>query len=65
MRLLKNEITPNYQEIEVEYSFLWIKYTVKYRKVGKHIFMYKDTNRYYNIGFREHFDIIGLFSVVV
>lgn len=63
MKLLKNEKTDNYHEIEVEYSFLWIKRKVKYRKVEGNVFRFKSPNNYYPTGFFEYKDVIDLFNV--
>lgn len=65
MKLLKNEKTKNYHEIEVEYAFLWIKWKVKYRKVGGNIFRFKSPNNYYPTGISEHLDVMDLFKVSV
>jgi hypothetical protein len=63
MKLLKNEKTEKYHEIEVEYSFLWIKWKVKYRKVNGDIYKFEAPNNYYTIGLIEYCDIDGLFNV--
>ena len=65
MKLLKNEKTENYHEIEVEYSFLWFGKKVKYRKVGGTVFKFKSPNNYYNIGLIEHIDVRDLFMIPV
>jgi hypothetical protein len=63
MKLLKNEKTENYHEIEVEYSFLFIKYKVKYRKVDGNVFRYKESDKYYPTGLSEHINVKDLFTV--
>ena len=63
MKLLKNEKTENYHEIEVEYSFIWIKWKVKYRKVSENVFKFKSPNNYYPIGLFEYIDVKDLFKV--
>jgi len=63
MKLLKNEKKENYQEIEVEYSFLWIKWIVKYRNFSGSIFRYKQSNRYYTLGLSEYIDVINFFKI--
>jgi len=65
MKLLQNVKTNHYQEIEVEYSFLWFKWSVKYRKINNKIFKYKHENYYYNVSTNEYFDLIGLFDVTL
>lgn len=65
MKLLNIEKTDDYHEIEIEYSFLFIKYKRKYRKVGSTIFDYEKPNNYKNIGFNEHCDVKGLFDVKI
>ena len=65
MKLLKNEKTKTYHEIEVEYSFLWLKWKVKYRKVDGSLFRFKEPNNYYSIGLSEHIDVKDLFKVSV
>ena len=57
MKLLKNEKTENYHEIEVEYSFMCIKRKVKYRKVGENIFRFKLPNNYYPTGLSEYINV--------
>jgi hypothetical protein len=64
MKLLKNEKTENYHEIEVEYSFLWIiKWKVRYRKIGSTIFRFSRPNNYSPVGLYESVNIGGLFNV--
>lgn len=65
MRLLKNEKTENYHEIEVQYSFLWIKWNEKYRLVGGDVFRFKNPNTYYNTGLSERIRVYKLFYAVV
>jgi hypothetical protein len=65
MKLLKNEKTENSHEIEVEYSFLWIKWKVNYRKVDGNIFRFKAPNNYYPTGLSEHIYVKDLFKVSV
>ncbi len=65
MKLLKNEKTETHQEIEVEYSFLWFKWKVKYRKVDGNIFRFKSPNNYYTTGLSEYIDVKDLFKVSV
>lgn len=62
MKLLRNEKTENYHEIEVQYSFLFIKWKVKYRKVDKSIYKFKQPNNYYPIGILENLDVSPLFN---
>lgn len=61
MRILNNTLTPIYHEIEIEYSFLWIKYKVKYRKINNSIFKYKSTDNYYEISVSEYFMVKDMF----
>ncbi len=65
MRLLKNESTYMYQEIEVEYSFLWFKWKTKYRKIDGTIFRFKEPDHYYTISYMEHTNISNLFKITV
>lgn len=63
MRLLKNIRTEKYQEIEVENSFLWIKWKTKYRKFDRSIFKFKEPNKYYSLGLLEFSDVHELFNI--
>ena len=63
MRLLRNEKTMDYHEIEVEYSFLWIKWKVKYRKVGASVFRFKSPNNYYRTSNYKYITVADLFKV--
>lgn len=65
MKLLRNEKTDNYHEIEIEYSFLWIKWKVKYRKIDWEIFRFKSPNNYYPTGISEYIDVYNLFNAPV
>lgn len=65
MKLLKNEKTDNYHEIEVQRSFLWIKWNVKYRKTPGNIFRYKHPNNYYDTGISEYLSVIDLFDISI
>ena len=64
MKLIKSEIKDTYHEIEIENSFLWFKWSTKYRKVQDgNIFRYKDTDRYYHTGFTEFIEIKSMFNI--
>ena len=65
MKLLKNEKTETHHEIEIEYSFLWIRWKEKYRKVGSNIYRFESPNNYYPIGPSEHMDVMNLFYATV
>ena len=65
MKLLKNEKTEKYHEIEVEYNFLFIKWRVKYRNVDGMIFEYKEPNQYFEVVFYEYFSIKYLFKIKI
>lgn len=65
MKLLRNEKTDNYHEIEVERSFLWIKWRVKYRKVDGYVFRFKSPDNYYPTGLMEYLNVSDLFKVKV
>ena len=62
MKLLKNEKTENYHEIEIEYLFLFIKWKVKYRKIGNTTYKFSPPNNYSPTGVLEHLDISPLFN---
>jgi len=64
MKLLHNITTPTYQEIEVERSFLWIKWRVKYRRfVNGSIKRYKEPDTYYYLSLSEIIKIQDLFNI--
>ena len=65
MKLLKNEKKEDYHEIEVEYSFLWIKWKTKYRKVEDNIFRFKPSNNYYPVGISEYINIYKMFDITI
>ena len=65
MRLLKNEKTATYHEIEVENSFLFMKWKTKYRKINDTVVRFKPPDNYYNIGLFERVDVGPLFDVIV
>lgn len=65
MKILKNEKTKDYHEIEIQYSFLWIKWNVKYRKIDNSIFRFKPPNNYYHLGVMEYLDMAKLFNIRV
>lgn len=63
MRLLKNEKTEDYHEIEVEFSFLWFKWKKTYRKIRGTIWRYKAPDNYYDTGLLEYLDVNKLFNI--
>lgn len=63
MKVLSRTNTDNFEEIIVEYSFLWWKWRSIYRKYGNSIFKYKYGNNFYFLGLREYCDVIELFNI--
>ena len=63
MKLLSIKKTETYKEIEVERSFLFIKWKVKYRNFDGCIFKFKEPNYYLDVGFSEHFEVKNLFYI--
>lgn len=64
MKLISNIKTESYHDIEVQNSFLWFKWNIKYRKVGNTVFRFKAPNVYYNIGILEYLNIRDLFKAI-
>lgn len=62
MRVLKFQYVGDVQELVLEKSFLWIKYTVTYRKRNTEIFKYKAPDRYIVIGAYEWIDVNKYFK---
>lgn len=62
MKLLRSEKTEKYHEIEIENSFLFLKWRTVYRKSNGSILRFKDPDKYFPIGLSEYCDIIGLFK---
>lgn len=65
MKLLKNEKTEEYHEIEVEHIFFWHKYVNKYRKIKGNIYKFNPPNTYINLTLGERINIEGLFNITV
>lgn len=63
MRLTKVEITEACHEIEVEYSFLFIKWRKVYRKINSKIWIFKEPDKYSHLGISEYLDVSPLFLI--
>jgi hypothetical protein len=64
MKITKLEKTGDYHLIEIEYTFLWFKWTKKFIKIKENIFGFKSPNNYYtlgNMGF-VFYDLIDVFE---
>lgn len=65
MKLLSNTKTDDFHQIEIEHSFLFWKFRVKYRKVGDEIFIYEDDDKYFRTSTGQFYSIKELFNAKV
>ncbi len=61
MKIISNTRNEDYQELEIEWKFLWFKWTKKYREIYGTVFIYKEPNEYKEISFWEHRKVILFF----
>lgn len=62
MRIIKNEKTQKYHLIEIQYSFLWFKWSEKYIKVKENIFGFNSPDNYYIIGHFKQSELEDIFE---
>ena len=65
MKLIKNTKTDKFHEIEIERTFLFWKWTVKYRMIDRNVFRYKEPNIYFQTSISEWADVKDLFSAFI
>lgn len=65
MKITKSEKTEQFHEVEVEHSFLFIKWRVKYRLINGTIWRFKSPNNYYTVGLCEFVDVRNIFDIPV
>jgi len=65
MRLIRNEITEKYHEIELEDSFFgFFKTKIIYRKYGNSIFEFRYPDILNNVGFSTYCSIYPYFNIL-